>query len=348
MEPYANQPQNLNTPELPSPHKRHLPKFAMLLILLVLLGGTAAGSVWWWNQIQVADQEVPEFTPRATHGNSLDVSNWRTYTNTQYGFSIQLPTTFQWDVKEEDPNYYKGQSISFSVRLPNNSSFTYFYINIYSKTWWNANAVVDTQDLGTGFHEAYFKTPDKEQDLGTALGGYLNSNSKYAFTFASGFNDLPADWIPPNSEKIISTFKFTDQQSGTSALKSYINTKYGLSFKYPADLIISENPYGDRSSAGVPLELAFFTQASQIAKYSFILTNTSMDQLIQSRQKYSPTDTQLGSLPAKKDILPAVKNGDFAESEVFVNLGSYRFLAVSYIGVDSVFDQILSTLKFTN
>lgn len=61
-------------PALPPPHKRHLPKFAAVIILIVLLGGTAYGSLWWWNQIKVADQEVPVFTPRVTQTNSSDIS----------------------------------------------------------------------------------------------------------------------------------------------------------------------------------------------------------------------------------------------------------------------------------
>ncbi len=36
--------------------------------------------------------------------NSVDTSTWKTYTNTKYGYSIQYPETWEWDVKADQSN----------------------------------------------------------------------------------------------------------------------------------------------------------------------------------------------------------------------------------------------------
>ncbi len=153
------------------------------------------------------------------------------------------------------------------------------------------------------------------------------------------------------AEEIVPTFTPRmdfNSNPDISVWKTYTNTKYGLSFQYPADLLLSENPYGDRTESGIYLELTFLTQGSQTAKYTFLLSSATMSQMLLARKQYSVTDTVLGGHPAKKDIIPATKNGDFAKAEVFADLGAYRFLGYSNIGVDSNFDNILSTIKFTD
>ncbi len=63
--------------------------FISIIILILLAGGTAWGILWYQQQSQSAqDQEdVVVFTPRPVD----DTANWKTYTNTKYGFEFKYP-----------------------------------------------------------------------------------------------------------------------------------------------------------------------------------------------------------------------------------------------------------------
>ncbi len=64
-------------------------KFVITVLVLIILGGIAYGTIWYWQKQQLASEVVPTFTPRPTD----DIANWKTYSNTQYGFEVKYPLT---------------------------------------------------------------------------------------------------------------------------------------------------------------------------------------------------------------------------------------------------------------
>lgn len=72
--------------QMPPVQKTFTPKFIGVIVGLLVLGGVAYGGMWYWQKQQVVQEVVPTFTPRVD-----ETANWKTYTNTQYGFEIKHP-----------------------------------------------------------------------------------------------------------------------------------------------------------------------------------------------------------------------------------------------------------------
>jgi len=78
-------------------------KFIVTFVILILLGTGAYAGLWYWQNQQLTQEVVPTFTPRANA-----TAGWKTYTNTQYGFEMQIPN--DWSVVEgNDSLIFKSQ-----------------------------------------------------------------------------------------------------------------------------------------------------------------------------------------------------------------------------------------------
>lgn len=65
-------------------------KFAITAIILILIAIIAYAGIWYWQKQQVAQQVVPTVTPRVID----ETADWKTYTNTQYGFEFRYPSNW--------------------------------------------------------------------------------------------------------------------------------------------------------------------------------------------------------------------------------------------------------------
>ena len=84
MDPIIPQPEQLQyQTQVPEPKHFLNKKFAITLVILLLLGVGASYGIWWWGN-QNSQVAVLPATPDPT-------ANWKTYTNTQYGFEIKYP-----------------------------------------------------------------------------------------------------------------------------------------------------------------------------------------------------------------------------------------------------------------
>jgi len=86
-------------PEIPAPQMEPLrkiftPKFVALIIAIVLIGAGAYGAIWWWGN-QNSNPPIGGAIPSATPDPTAD---WKTYTNTQYGFEFKYPPI--WMIEE--------------------------------------------------------------------------------------------------------------------------------------------------------------------------------------------------------------------------------------------------------
>jgi len=69
----------------PMPPKHFGPKFIITLVIVLIVAGGAFGAIWWWGS-RSSQVAVPSATPDQT-------ADWKTYTNTQYGFEFKYPSS---------------------------------------------------------------------------------------------------------------------------------------------------------------------------------------------------------------------------------------------------------------
>lgn len=232
MEPYANQPQDLSTPELPAPHRHFFnKKFITTFVVLLALGGTALAGQWWWQQMEGArtDEDLAEI-PVVVH----QTSDWKTYTNTQYGFEFKYPkdwifssdvinmtvpvsrffvnspqTAQQMKLEQQSGKDVDLREISEDVRLiidqhtPNDTYSTIIsdsnkYKNLYKKVMISGETGYQTIISDTG-HNSYSSN----------VANILVEHRGLIYSF--DFYNLPSkDDLSDIDKQILSTFKFID------------------------------------------------------------------------------------------------------------------------------------------
>lgn len=169
----------------------------------------------------------------STDVSTSDLKDWKIYTNSQYGFSLQYPES--WTVsttidslvlhqiaEEERPDisieFSKKTLDQLTVDVKNN-------VDDFLK-----DSIVESE---INFNEV----KAKEIEHGTAIGGENIKNILFIYNGQSIWIRYASDWDPDN--KIISTFKFiltsTTASADTSGWKSYTNSKDGFSLMFPPD-----------------------------------------------------------------------------------------------------------------
>ena len=116
MDPIIPQPEQPQY-QAPIEHKHFLnKKFIITFVILLLLGGGAYAGIWYWQKQQVAQEVVPTFTPRAS-ALPDSTADWKTYTNTRYGFELKyLPTLTAFRaVAQDNPLAVKGDEQQFFI-----------------------------------------------------------------------------------------------------------------------------------------------------------------------------------------------------------------------------------------
>lgn len=88
--------------------------FAAVLIMLILVGMVAiVGASYFFGVNKIGENiatPTPNISPSPIAGQATtgDMTNWKTYTNTKYGFSFKYPTTWKTDlqtISDSDKEY---------------------------------------------------------------------------------------------------------------------------------------------------------------------------------------------------------------------------------------------------
>lgn len=219
----------------PMPQKTFTPKFIGVIVLLLVLGVGAYGAIWYWQKQQATQEVVLTFTPRpiATPDPTTD---WKTYTNTQYGFEFKLPQGW---IQNKEPNISKENIlINFASPEAQKGPKFDFYggeLNVWIYQNPKSFSVTKFFDGNNGGNEL-FHDPDgglvKTKDI------IVDSRSGKRFYDVVGGSTAQIAVIDDHSrfieiddgfsleilDQILSTFKFIDSnlQSGYGILAGYV------------------------------------------------------------------------------------------------------------------------------
>lgn len=201
-------------------------KFKLLGYIFIILAGLAIVSgLYYW---QVTRLEFPE---PVKHQN--EAANWKTYTNTKYGFEFRYPSSWP---KVTAISAFSGDY------LPTGRSFVAIYPDSYPAQDFSGRIdvydVPKSQVLKDNPYTKYgVKAPDSTIN-GITWTQYDTLNGKDFFTEKAG-KTYEVSASEEITNQILSTFKFLDQANETSDWKTYTNTQFGIEFKYPSDASIT-------------------------------------------------------------------------------------------------------------
>ena len=167
---------------------------------------------------------------------TVDTSNWKTYTNTKYGFEVQYPQ--EWDISI--PNNTADVIVLFHQKnSQENTENPVLWISVLEKY-----KDKELQEVFNGVYEPKYNFSTECQKITTTAGasGYscstVNGDDHLLFVSNGLIFEIFNSMLNKTADKVISSFKFTTPQADTSNWKTYTNTKYGFEFKYPADLAV--------------------------------------------------------------------------------------------------------------
>ncbi len=232
-----NNPQGLST-------------IALVLITIVVIA--SAGLIWWeFNKQETEEDNVVINSQTNTTENvnsSVNTSDWLTYTNDEYGYSLNYPST--WFMEERVITYEN-----------NNVDQAYWYINITPEN--PSQSDIQTQFAITLFNALSDEAPDqtflrvtgkdisnlnKEIKNVDGLEGYYYKDvpalTPYNMILIEKDNLLFSLEQGEISEDdyfdIIDNVQFIDSNVDTSSWLIYTNEEYGYSFEYPQNYQVKE------------------------------------------------------------------------------------------------------------
>jgi hypothetical protein len=347
-----------------------------VLVTAVLVGG---GTYYLLNAKADKDQkalqtQIDELTGKvATNDNTNAVADvtadWKTYTNTDYGFSFKYP--INWNLNLGKPNSSANivDKIDFSTNLTG-ADGQYSYFSIESKTYSGTASdylaqlkQVDTENQNQGGPSHNFPLEEnvtlgtdwlKLSDVMTLAAKhdwYIKDNSGKIFVAKvlkqpgeGPITDISSSIDTANS--ILSTLQFTNN---TADWKTYTNTTFGYSVKYPKS-------WGEYSSnTAETVNLATDNGNGKGGIQIVAITGKTLDQAIADSTtvgaNYSTSTTSdvvVGGEQGKqiKGVTPKPES-DTGNVNIFVkhNTTVYRILGDDMENPE--WSQIITTFEFT-
>ncbi len=358
-------------PAVPSPQQQPItekPKsnrvVGFMVVVVVLLAG-AAGFLGYQNyllQQKINKMVQPTPTPTATPD---PTANWKTYTSQDYGFELRYPG--DWEAKQATDGAGKpiGQ-FSWSAPRPSEKVEAYtLMLSVLNTNETTVDAFVQSylaagnpgkieykskSDITvggvTGFKLEGVFAFDKSQDQ-----IYLLHNSKiYEFILpvkADNPNIANALENNPIAYQILSTFKFTDQT--TESWKTYTNSVLGVSLKTPfKEPVESINSFQDYKNGAVTLtgKFIFDINSLKVCEGAGPYPNAC---IIPGRNWFQSKDIEPVILATKEAVSFFVSEPTVVMHVIQFQQPKVEFaMAVDGMGQEDIFNQILSTFKFTD
>lgn len=219
--------------------------FALPLILIgiLLVSLIGAGGYYFYQNKYFPKTSIPQPSPQPQKD---ETSDWKTYTNTKYGYSIKYPEEYMpygLDKESKQITSSDAKSVMFSRELPpstyNDPLPAALWIKVLDKGGYEAQR----QKLDEAAGKApcagcpvknKSKIGDYEATLYDGYGGYtidkvwlLNYQDRYLYFSYS----LDFGYDNKTPELMLATFKFLDDE--TANWKTYTNKEFHYSIKYP-------------------------------------------------------------------------------------------------------------------
>ncbi len=335
----------------------------IVVIILAIAGAAAAGYFYSQSSSQKATQNTSQSQTLPTPDST---ANWKTYQGDEFSFKYPMdwPNPQISTLNNELGIYFyleKTEKMIATVATSNqNFEENKFNLNINEPRLKVSSTIIERNLKGINIVEA-----DVTNTVFDSQGNITEETKRYSVLIPLGKRTIIINTEPQlrsTIDQILSTFKFTDSAStpdsisttkpalsptpiSTASWKTYTNTKYNYSYKYPDtwyDSFIVSAPC--KTCGGVPNGLAIITSDNS--------AGLSAKQLLQKDMVDEPY--------AKFVATPSYFSGlDVAVADGFVGAGEpglhvyivknslvYQIL---FDGVDNdVQNQILSTFKFTN
>lgn len=376
----------LEKKEVPIPKRRSPFIFILFLLFLIALAGAGYYGFMYYKEVsKPSPTPTTEPTPVATTDPTAD---WKIYINPSWKISFKYPQTWT-DLKLEGSESYVSKDSSNIINLTINKGIYYndkpldpyssaFSASIGQKVG-EENEKIKIADLEIDGRDAVVVSMDYLQSTQEPPSySYIyiikDNNSLFILNFWSQDGDKSKTNIMDQKEtfdQILSTFKFIDKETDTSNWKTYTNTKYKYSFKYPtlfikqitdpsAITLLSQDvgSYFEMDKNGVFLAINKVADSKEIADLNKILSSQVNKELIFDQPKNPANIIEVLSVADsnaviyhQKDI--DEKNTDYSYSCVFKNKDNYFLVFLSGPSGNkeynlSLLKQILSTLKFTS
>lgn len=344
-------------------------KFKLLGVLFVVLAGAAAVSlIYYW---QMAHLQTPD---SLIH---MPGKSWKTYTNTEFGFQLSYDKDYAFDTSGNQANFFKnpGKSLvsasipqSFYPKTNFGSADLTVAVQLKSVESSCSAAAKTAEVNGTTFHVS-------EED-GAAAGTHYQTKIYRVFRNQNCFevsltigianignfepgavSEVDANDVWGRLDQMLKTFKFTDPPS-TANWKVYSNA--GYEFKYPQNWSAFTNKFNAKSAIFGPnasnvsgtggVEIIGQLKTGQTLKSFVKEFNAGIEQ-----GSVSETEALINNQKVIVSILPkAGMNQSETKSVAFQNFNDVVDVFIMY-GTESndrsetlkIFDQILSTFKFT-
>ena len=212
------------SPQYSASNPKHLSKLVTLVVLSLTLGLAAYAGILYWQDQKLGEEYAISFTPRPSV-TADPIADWKTYTNTQYGFEVKYPAFLY---NKTDPNvFFNFESTPLKLFLggvsPENAGVEGkdYIINdgyrIFATTEEKKNIVIDlTKSIPDSYKSTKINIPGIEayriDDLGGVTCGpdvYINTSvisNKYIRLGYCAYTNYPIDNL---FDQILSTFKFT-------------------------------------------------------------------------------------------------------------------------------------------
>jgi hypothetical protein len=289
-------------------------------------------------------------TKAPAQNNLSDISDWKTCTNSQYGFQIKYPNSFIGSVSEKA----KAGGILFYGENPNKLKLEGYFYNQFNPETLNASSdsTFKKSEISVAGIKSY-KTESISCKMGCGSSNnifipYKNGAIVVGISRGDGTEKTSelikiTDQENKLLDQIISTFKFTDSQGTsdqTKDWKTYTNTPYGFSIKYPNNLHYETGEYPNLNYWYIK-----FTYNNDSTKSPLVIRVEKSFLGKMSVENSKNTIPGKNILGVKTTILTGDATGKCQET--FLNMKNWSYIFGNYCGQDKLFDTMISTFQFT-
>ena len=199
------------------PVLNHKVLYTVLGVLLLVL---IAGSYFWWQEIKKS--EISQEAPTLRSEQSDVPSDWKTYTNTDYGFEFKYPSYFIISSDDKtiifDIDEFSGLEISTENNLSNLNLTQWLTSSEQYNSKDEIDKILNESEVGFSFQQNELRVDDKiglkhkyDGEGGAVIYVFLPNNNKiYILRLGSDSHFYNQENLILDFDQILSTFKFTN------------------------------------------------------------------------------------------------------------------------------------------